>query len=86
MGGRYQGSAEAGVAGFMCSYSSISFTDHPERATNAPACASEYLLTEVIRKGWNWTGWVGAVGGWVGAVGGCGGWVRWVGAVGAAVA
>ena len=52
------GSAEAGVSGYMCSYSSITFTDHPERSNNAPSCANKYMLTDVIRKEWNWTGYI----------------------------
>ena len=54
----YKGSAEAGVAGFMCSYSSITFTDNTSRSDNTPACASNYMLRKVIREGWNWTGYV----------------------------
>lgn len=54
----FYGAAEAGVSGFMCSYSSISFTDHPERSSNTPSCAHEYMLEQVVRKQWNWTGYV----------------------------
>ena len=39
----YQGSAEAGVAGFMCSYSSMTFSDNASRSHNTPACASEFV-------------------------------------------
>jgi beta-glucosidase len=50
------GSSEAGVTGYMCSYSSITFTDHPERSSNTPACANRYMLHDVLRGEWNWTG------------------------------
>eukprot|EP00928_Gymnodinium_smaydae_P081459 TRINITY_DN64981_c0_g1_i1.p1 TRINITY_DN64981_c0_g1~~TRINITY_DN64981_c0_g1_i1.p1 ORF type:complete len:792 (-),score=78.24 TRINITY_DN64981_c0_g1_i1:171-2546(-) len=65
----YKGSAEAGVSGFMCSYNSITFTDNLARSTNVPACASEYLLTEVIRKEWNWSGYIVSDAGAVALVG-----------------
>jgi beta-glucosidase len=52
------GAAEAGVTGFMCSYSSITFTDHPEHSSNTPACANKYMLTDVVRGEWNWTGYI----------------------------
>lgn len=42
----------------MCSYSSITFTDHPERSSNTPACANKYMLTDVVRGEWNWTGYI----------------------------
>ena len=58
---RIQGSAEAGVAGYMCSYSSVTFSDNPTRALNTPSCASTYLLRDVIRDSWNWTGYVSYV-------------------------
>ena len=54
----YKGSADAGVSGFMCSYSAITFTDHPERSHNTPACANDYLLNQVVRKNWGWDGYV----------------------------
>lgn len=54
----YRGAAEAGVSGFMCSYSSMTFTDHPEHSHNTPACANAYLLTKVIREEWDWEGYV----------------------------
>lgn len=52
------GSAEANVSGYMCSYSSITFTDHPERSSNTPACANRYMLHDVLRGEWNWTGYI----------------------------
>ena len=42
----------------MCSYSSITFTDHPERSSNTPACANKYMLHDVLRGEWNWTGYI----------------------------
>ena len=54
----YLGAAEAGVAGFMCSYTAVTFTDNTTRQQNTPACASELLLTDTVRRGWNWTGYV----------------------------
>ena len=39
----------AGSYGIMCSYNAIN---------GVPACANEYLLTEVLRKGMNFTGYV----------------------------
>jgi hypothetical protein len=50
------GAAEAGVTGFMCSYSSITLTDNLGKSHNTPACANSYLLTDIIRNEWNWTG------------------------------
>jgi beta-glucosidase len=54
----FQGSADAGVTGFMCSYSSITLTDNLGKSHNTPSCANEYLLTDIIRKEWNWTGYI----------------------------
>lgn len=54
----FYGSVEAGVSGFMCSYSSITLTDNLAASHNTPACANSYLLTDIIRKDWNWTGYV----------------------------
>ncbi|KAK5651528.1 hypothetical protein OQA88_11982 [Cercophora sp. LCS_1] len=34
------------VGSFMCSYNALNGT---------PACASEYLMTDILRKHWNWT-------------------------------
>ena len=48
----FYGAAEAGVSGYMCSYSSITFTDHPERSSNTPACANKYMLHDVLRGEW----------------------------------
>jgi beta-glucosidase len=52
------GAAEAGVTGFMCSYSSITLTDNLGMSHNTPACANAYLLTDIIRNEWNWTGYI----------------------------
>lgn len=38
--------------------SSITFTDHPERSKNTPACANKYMLHDVLRGEWNWTGYI----------------------------
>lgn len=54
----FHGSVEAGVTGFMCSYSAITLLDHPERSYNTPACANKYLLDDVVRNEWNWTGFI----------------------------
>jgi hypothetical protein len=34
------------------------FTDHPERSSNTPACANKYMLNDVVRGEWNWTGYI----------------------------
>ena len=49
----FRGSVEAGVTGFMCSYSAITLTDNPTKMNNTPSCANAYMLTDVIRSEWN---------------------------------
>lgn len=48
----YYGAAEAGVTGYMCSYSAITLTDNLAASNNTPACANAYLLNGVVRGEW----------------------------------
>eukprot|EP00040_Diaphanoeca_grandis_P005867 m.34837 g.34837 ORF g.34837 m.34837 type:complete len:844 (-) comp17046_c0_seq1:250-2781(-) len=54
----FKGSADGGVTGFMCSYSAITLSDNLAKSNNTPACANEYLLTDIIRNEWNWDGYI----------------------------
>lgn len=50
-----------GVAGAMCSYSSMTFDDsdpHAHLANNTPACASSLLLRDTLREEFGWRGFV----------------------------
>ena len=47
--------AAAGCSGFMCSYSAVTGAFNQ---TNVPACASRELLTNIIRKEWDWDGMI----------------------------
>lgn len=51
----FVGAAEAGVGGFMCSYSSVTFLDNPSKSNATPACGNHYLLTEILRNELNLT-------------------------------
>ena len=51
----YAAAAEAGVTGYMCSYSAVSGAFSQ---ANVPACASHALLTDVLRNEWKWDGFV----------------------------
>jgi beta-glucosidase len=54
----FRGSAEGGADAFMCSYSSVTLTDAPEKLSMTPDCASPYMLNTIVRGEWNWTGFV----------------------------
>jgi beta-glucosidase len=54
----FRGSAEGGTDAFMCSYSSVTLSDEPDKLNSTPDCASSYLLNTVVRGEWNWTGFV----------------------------
>lgn len=54
----FYGGAEAGVRGYMCSYSAITLTDNLAASNNTPACANGYLLNDIIRNEWAWDGYV----------------------------
>ena len=54
----FRGAAEAGADAFMCSYTSVTLTDAPEKLTRTPDCASNYLLNTIVRGEFNWTGWI----------------------------
>ena len=42
----------------MCSYSSVTLTDAPEKLSSTPDCASSYMMNSVVRAEWNWTGFI----------------------------
>ncbi|XP_067675105.1 uncharacterized protein [Haliotis asinina] len=45
----FRACVKAGSLSIMCSYNSVN---------GIPACANEYILTEILRKQWNFTGYV----------------------------
>jgi len=45
----FQGVAEAGVSGYMCSYSAITLTDNAQASNNSPACGNSWLLNGILR-------------------------------------
>ena len=54
----WEACAHAQAGGVMCSYNSISITDHPELSSNVPACFNPLTLQTILRGAYNFTGYV----------------------------